>query len=464
VVTAAARHDVVVLGAGCAGLTAAVGLARRGARVLVLEARGKLGGRATSFVDRATGELVDNGQHVLLGCYHETLRLLETLGALDRVVRAPSLDAPFVDEAGNWSRLHCPPLPSPWHLVAGVLRWRGLSWSDRLSVFRLARVLRAARGRPPHEAAAMAPADQTVAQWLAAHGQGDRLRAMLWEPLALAALNQDIRVASASAFLPVLAGVFGPDPADAAVVLPRVPLDEMYAEPARAEIERLGGEVRANALAHVAFDGERLAGIDVRGERVAAPQVVVATGWFSLASVLRDGGPAVADLVRRASATAASPIVTVNLWFDRAVIDEPFVGLPGRRMQWVFDKQRIFGAGRASHLSLVSSGAQDIVRMSNDPLVALALDEVLGALPAARRARLERAVVVREPNATFSLAPGQPARPGVRTTVEGLYLASDWVDTGLPATLESAVVAGRLAASAALADAGVRVAGPLFRQ
>jgi len=132
------------------------------------------------------------------------------------------------------------------------------------------------------------------------------------------------------------------------------------------------------------------------------------------------------------------------------VMDEPFVGLPGRTMQWVFDKRLVFGES-ASHLSLVSSGAEDILRWTNDQLIETALTELRDALPRVRDAHVSRATVIREPRATFSLAPGQPRRPGTRTAVRGLFLAGDWVDTGLPATIESAVRSGHRAAEAALA-------------
>ena len=151
---------------------------------------------------------------------------------------------------------------------------------------------------------------------------------------------------------------------------------------------------------------------------------------------------------------AYSPIVTVNLWFDRDVladVEAPFVGFPGRSMQWVFDKRAVFG-GEASHLSLVSSGASPLVALTNEDLIVGAHAELLEALPAARRASLLRGTVVREPRATFSLAPGQPARPSVVTPVCGLYLAGDWIDTGLPATIESAVRSGHLAADRAAAE------------
>ena len=151
----------------------------------------------------------------------------------------------------------------------------------------------------------------------------------------------------------------------------------------------------------------------------------------------------------------SSPIVTVNLWFDRQVMDEPFIGLPGRAMQWVFDKRSAFGE-EASHLSLVSSGASPLVHLSNQELISHAHDELLDAIPLTRAAKLLRATVIREPRATFSLAPGQPARPQEETAVGGLYLAGDWIETGLPATIESAVRSGHKAAEAALATEAPR--------
>src|SRR5206468_4875050 len=131
---------------------------------------------------------------------------------------------------------------------------------------------------------------------------------------------------------------------------------------------------------------------------------------------------------------ASSPFVTVNLWFDRPIIDERFIGLPGRTMQWMFDKR--------TYVSLVSSGAEAIARRANDDLIRMAHDELLDALSAVRAAKLLRATVVRESHATCSLAPGQPARASAETGVTGLVLAGDWIDTGLPATIESAVRSG----------------------
>ena len=175
----------------------------------------------------------------------------------------------------------------------------------------------------------------------------------------------------------------------------------------------------------------------------------MAVPWHGLRGLFSGDASPLAPLLATAAAAAPSPIVTVNLWYDRAVLDEPFVGLPGRSMQWVFEKRLVFGR-EASHLSLVCSGAAEEVGLTNEALVARADAEMRASLPAVKGARLVNGTVIREPRATFSLAPGQPPRPASRTAIAGLWLAGDWIDTGLPATIESAARSGHLAAAGVL--------------
>jgi squalene-associated FAD-dependent desaturase len=446
--------DAIVIGGGCAGFSAATALSESGARVLVLEARPGLGGRATAFTDPETGERVDNGQHILMGCYDDTLAFLKRIGTADRVRWQTGLRVPMIDRAGRHSVLALPALPSPLHFLAGILAWDALSWRERFSVLRIGFHLRQGYGGQalsPASAAAPPRRDrpaETVRAWLQNNGQAPRLCELFWEPLALAALNQSIDQAEATSFIRVLERVFGPDPAAAALVLPAVPLDELYAEPARRWLAERGSEVRVNAPAKVVIDADRVRGVRVRDESIDAPIVISTVPWFGFHALFDAPPAALHETIANASALASLPIVTVNLWFDRVVMQEPLVGLPGRNFQWVFDRRALV-SGAASHLSLISSGAETIVSKTNEELSALALSEVQSALPAARGARLRKSLAVREKRSTFSLAPDAPPRPATVTAIGGFLLAGDWIDTGLPATIESAVLSGHRASACA---------------
>jgi hydroxysqualene dehydroxylase len=265
--------DVIVIGAGFAGLSAACVLAEQGARVLVLEARPQLGGRATAFADRETGERVDNGQHVLFGCYRATFEFLRRIGAEQNVSRQATLEIPCYDRAGIRSTLKCPPLPAPLHLLGGVLNWRPIPWTERLATLRLIPPLLAARRRA-HLGRPVPASLETVHAWLNRHGQGRVLTEWLWEPLAVAALNQSIEHAAAAPFVRVLSEMFSTDRSAAAIVLPRKPLDETYANPARDFILRHGGDVRTSALARVHLTDDRIHYVEAGGTRFESPR-----GW-----------------------------------------------------------------------------------------------------------------------------------------------------------------------------------------
>jgi hydroxysqualene dehydroxylase len=429
--------DVIVIGAGFAGLSAAVRLARNGARVLVVEERKRLGGRATAFPDPQSGEVVDNGQHVLFGCYHETFAFLDAIDTVDGVSLDSTLDLEIVDRAGQRSRLRSAPLPPPLHLVGGLLRWPALGMRDRLAALRIGIVLRRL-----HRERHGIKVGGTVDAWLSAHGQTARLHEVLWEPLAVAALNQSPAVASAAPFIQVVARMFGGSARDAAIGLPRRPLDHLFAEPARRYLEQHGHAVRCGVAARVVVDGDRAVAVDLRGERITTGAVVSSVPWFSFAGVAGHV-PALEPIASAAARMASSPIVTVNLWLDRRIGAASFVGFPGRRFQWMFDKAQLFGE-QASHVSLVASGADEIVGFSNEALIDLARTELSQGLPGPWS--VIRATAVREKRATFSLAPGQPPRPAPATPIRQFFLAGDWTDTGLPATIESAALSGHRAA------------------
>jgi squalene-associated FAD-dependent desaturase len=431
--------SVFVIGGGFAGLSAATALAESGVPVTVVEARPTLGGRANTFRDPVTGERIDNGQHVLAGCYDETLRFLRRIGSSHLLHWPSSLRVPIVDEGGRASELVLPPLPAPFDLAAAAFAWDALTGVDWVAMVRISRAI---RGRAPVDRS------ETVRQWLQRNGQTDRLCRLLWEPLALAALNQSIDQAAAASFVAVTSRMFSGEPHASTLLIPAVPLDELYVLPSLGFLRDHGAVVIAGRSASVRIADGRVTHIRTGHDSVPAEVVVSAVPWFALNDVLPPDGR-LSELRATAAATQSSPIVTVNLWFDAYKPSETFLGLPGRTFQWAFARGRIIGA-QQSHLSLVSSGAEAICNGRNDDLIAIAEQEIRDAIPALRSLPLGHANVVRERRATFSLHPASPPRPQTVTPIDGLFLAGDWIDTGLPATIESAVVSGHRAAQACL--------------
>ena len=417
------RPDVVVIGGGVAGLSAAVSLAARGVRVQLLEARPTLGGRVATFTDPVTRERIDNGQHLLTGSCHETLRFLRTTGAEGGIDIQTGFAATLLDEAGRELPLRCPRLPAPLHLAAGLVRWSALGWRDCAAA---AAIVPAVRKK--------STGGQTVREWLTGAGQTPRLIEVLWGPLATAVVNQSIDVAMAEPFVAVLRRMLTRRRLDSSLAFPARPLDEVFAAPAARFLERRGGDIRTGAVVRDAED-------------VAAKAIVCAVPWHGLPALFPRRPRALEETLVAAERTAPEPIVTVDLWFDRPLLKERFVGLAGRTFQWAFDT-RWAGAGR-SHLSLIVSDAGALVDRENGDLIELAARELGSAIPAAAGAALRHGLVIRERRATFSVARGQPRRPGTRTALPNVFLAGDWIDTGLPATIESAVASGHAAADAA---------------
>jgi squalene-associated FAD-dependent desaturase len=451
--TAALKADVVVIGAGFAGLSAAVRLVDAGRRVVVVEEAPRLGGRATAFTDRETGERVDNGQHVLFGCYRETYAFLRRLGTDTLAPLQRRLSLTMIGPHGERSQLECPDWRPPWHLAGGVLRWRAMPLSDRLTAVRLMRLLGDVRREGAAAVAARVPAEQTVSQWLEAQGQSISLSDWLWRPLAIAALNQSPDEAAAAPFVRVLGELFGPRVEDSAIGMASVPLDELYAEPARRVVEAAGGAVlqKSPARIRIGLDGG-IESVDAASVRIEARAVISTVPWHALGRIWTDGAPtSMQPLIANATALGSSPIVTVNFWFDERVMSEPFVGLVGGPMHWVFDKSAIFTTV-GGHLSIVASGAVGLAALDNAAITAAARGQLEQALPATAKVRLVRTVVVREQRATFSLAPGSPPRPAAETPIRGFYLAGDWTDTGLPGTIEGAVRSGHTAADLVIRD------------
>jgi hydroxysqualene dehydroxylase len=435
----AAHFDAIVIGGGFAGLASATALAQADARVLLLEARPYLGGRARSWVDPDTGAVVDNGQHLFMGCYSETLAFLDRLGARSGLELQPRLSLPFVEPGGRVLTFRLPVLPPPWNILLGLLRFPGLNPGDRLRLLRVARAV-GRSSRRGARASTRIPDDLSVAEWLAALGQSSRANERLWHPLAIASLNEEPDRASAAMLLPVLRGAFLTGEGSC-LAIPRVGLSDLYVHPAAHYLRSRGSEVRLRAqVRQILIEKGLCAGVILAdGARLDASGVVAAVPPTDLLELLP---PEVAaePFFARASRLESSPIVSVYLWFGSPVTEWPFAGLLGGSYQWCFN--------RGGHgLTLVRSAARAMVDLPRDVLVRAALDDLRLFIPGSKRATLRHSLVIKEKKATIApVRGGMALRPSFRTPYRRLHLAGDWTATGLPATVEGAVLSGHAAA------------------
>ena len=441
-------NDVLIIGGGFAGLAAGAALAEAGKRVCLLEQKQHLGGRARSFRDPTTGSVVDNGQHLFMGCYHATIQFFETIGTLDRLDFQPRLEVPFLDRDGRLTRLDCPDLPSPWHLLAGVLRSGSFSFRQKLEVLRLGKGLRNTGGK------SAAAAGENVTAWLSRRGQSESLQHNFWDLLCIAAMNEDPRIASARLFERVLRLALFSSPADSRLGIANVGLSECYTLAAAAYIEARGGRVlTGRSVKQLLIADGACRGVDLGdGEKMEHIPVISSVPWQQFAAILPGDLLRAEPFFAGALALRPAPIISINLWFDAPITDLQFVGLRGTTVQWLFDKSRILHAGD-HYASLVLSGAHEHVSRTKEELLAIALRELGEVLPAVRRARLLHSLVIKERFATFSPSPeAEHLRPSARTPIRGLFLAGDWTATGLPATIEGAVQSGYTAAKELMRD------------
>ncbi|HEY5295493.1 MAG TPA: hydroxysqualene dehydroxylase HpnE [Gaiellaceae bacterium] len=437
---------VAVVGGGLAGIAAALECAAAGAAVTLYESRSRLGG-ATFSVER-NGRWLDNGQHVALRCCVAYRALLERLGVSELIDWQPRLRIPVLREGAAPAYLRRNTLPAPLHLGGALLRYAPLRPIERLAALRAAATL---RRLDPDDASLDA---ETFGHWLRAHGQSERAISGLWNLIALPTLNLPADEASLQQSVQVFrTGLL--DSADAADLgIPRVPLQQLHGDAATTALGRAGVRIELGAQVNGVEPGRVL--LDDGAAEVDA--TIVAVPNHDAARLLATQAVDV-DAI---AALGSSPIVNLHVHYDRRVLDEPFAATVGSPAQWLFDRTSSSGTSPGQLVSLSLSGADDEIDAPLDALKSRYLPALERLLPAARDAVVLDVFAIREPRATFRVAPGTRAlRPDARTRQPGLYLAGAWTDTGWPATMEGAVRSGNAAAEALLADLRSRLPAPI---
>ena len=445
---------VAIAGGGLAGLAAGCALAEAGFRVTLFERRPYLGGRASSYQHPGTGEIVDNCQHVLLGCCTNLLDFYRRAGVQDKIRWYEKLT--FLEPGGRASVIAPSALPAPLHTALAFLQADCLGFRDKMAISRAMAAL--APSIPPDRG-------ESFLDWLKRHGQTAQAIERFWKTILVSALNEDLDRVSVPYAAQVVRESFLKSAAAGLMGIPTVPLTDLYSQTGD-YIRARGGEIRFRAGVESFRAETSQISVTTNGQEQKFDYLVLAVPFDVLGRILPDTLSA-APLAAALGHFSTSPITGIHLWFDRQISDLDHAVLLDRTIQWMFHKSRLIDVrndvrnnedrenGSGSYVELVVSCSRSLVERSKSDIVEMAVKEAEEFFPDACEAKLLKSTVIKEVHATYSPRPGiDQYRPKPETAWSRVFLSGDWTATGWPATMEGAVRSGYLAAEALARFAG----------
>lgn len=423
------KRRVAIIGAGVSSLAAAVELFERAdehdidLELTIYEARREPGGRTRSFIDEHTGDTIDNGQHLLMGCYTATIEYLKTIGSYSAIERSQRLEIPFNVADGSTLSLSLPKhIPTPANLLVGIARSSLLAGFEKSAAIRLGlSILFLSQDKESQ--------DMTCDTFFAKTHQPETLIKKLWEPIILATINAPTSQASAQVFINTLRAIFFHDRRYSQILFPKVGLSELLINPAIGYLSQkncrieygavIGGLTRVNGLAHIL-------GTDGKTREVYDGAIDSATHYT------------------RSDGFTYSPIVNAYFWVDTTILRSPINGFLGATLQWCFPKPSTYAA---QLIACTVSVAETLVDKTNEEITDMLWADLQRALPDAKYARLLHSKIIKEKRATILLTPSQQKqRPARITDEKHIYLAGDFAQNALPMTIEGAVRNGQISA------------------
>lgn len=436
------KKEVIIIGGGVAGLTAAVEAIKWGFRPIILEKSRYLGGRARSFYATDIQQTVDNGQHILSAGYSDTIQLLKKIGSIHKINFQKNLHLLFVNAPGRYFRFHTLPLPAPFHFFIPLIlnkKYTGTNLGEYVGFirenFRLS-------------------SDQlkklTVESWLNHCGQKQHVRELLWKPLTHSILNTNPRDASAFLLRKALSQSFLHSAKRARLGLPRDWLGEIFAQPAERFIRSGGGSIyRKTSVIRMLIRENHIDGLVTNQHQLDTPWVISAVPPYALQRILDDSETErFTPLSRALTEFEYNTIITINIFLNRPLPLRFPVSMVSSPLQWIFSLPKQKTATRQYGYALVMSAANEWSRVPSGEILKMVQEEFLRllGLNLQNKYRILNCKIIKEKRATISQTPHSLSlRPGVDSGIDNLFWAGDWINTGLPATIESAVHSGRLA-------------------
>ncbi|MBS4028157.1 MAG: hydroxysqualene dehydroxylase HpnE [Ignavibacteriales bacterium] len=430
------KTDVLIIGGGLSGLAAAVKLSQKGVKKITLvEASGKLGGRAYSFVHKETGDVIDNGQHVLVGAYKNTLEYLDIIGTRKflSVQKNPHIN--FWSKEKGFSTFEIGK-----GKVFSSLRFKGLSLKSKLE---LKKVEKFFQKFPSNENEIQ---KLTVDEWLNSLHQSTEAKKNFWYPIAISVMNELPEKASALLFARSLKASFFSGEEDSSILISIIGQTELYVDGAVKLLKESGVEISLNN--EVISFGEQNGKISKArfqsGEEIEANYFISCVPYFALERII-ENSTLEKNQFLYLKEFQSSPIISIYFWFDKEIIEQEMLGVCGKNIQWIFNRNKIFQSTNTNHycVSIVISAAYHLIEKPKEAIEKICFDDLREIFPNINSAKLNHSLIIKEKRATFSASPTLEAyRPNSKTKTENLFLAGDWINTGLPATIEGAIESG----------------------
>jgi zeta-carotene desaturase len=459
IVIETADKTVIVVGGGVAGMSAACALAEAGFAVRLVERRGYLGGRASSYRHPGVDEVIDNCQHALIGAYTNLVGFYRRIGVAEKIQWTE--DMTMIEPGGRRSmlgpsRLSGFTLPAPLHALPRLMAAKAFTWGDKLALARAFGAIALGDARDPNE---------NLADWLKRHKQTQGAVDRFWRLVIASALNAEIETISVPYAAMVIRGLFMDSVFGGAMGMSCVPLSELYAGVAEF-LKSRGGELLLNTTIEGGEKDEETSQwiLRTRSSTAGAGELrgdyVVAALPFEGMAKLIPGLPPSNDaevLARQIEQHEHWPICSVHLWLDREITELDHAVMLDREIHWLYNQSKLQRrpTDRGYYIELVISATRGFAALTREAAIEQALRELAEFFPAVKEAKLIKAALVKEVRATFGVPPGiDAARPSAISPWPGLFLAGDWVQTGWPSTMESAARSGHLAAEALCSAAG----------
>ncbi len=438
------RHRVVIVGGGLAGIAAASALSSfapssgKKFEITLLESRPQLGGRATSYVDRETGETIDNCQHVSMGCCTNLRHLCRELGIDTAFQTEEQLE--FIAPDGRRTSFKADRIPAPFHLTRAFLKLPYLTWKEKRQFATAVRKL--ARASPA------SLAGKSFSEWLREQGQPTSLIQNVWEVVLVSALSESTDRIDAAYARKVFVDGFLAHPDGWKVEIPKTDLDDLYSHRTKEALNQRGVQVRSKSRAvKVDFPENRAVVSLTGGDTIEADDLILAVPHHQLPALISDVEQ-LNDLTARCEQIETAPITSVHLWYDRPLTDLPHAVLIGRLSQWMFNRgEREVQGQKTYYYQVVISASRNLKEQSQSEATSIVDRELREIWSPHTSTNLMHSRMITERRAVFSVTPGiDKIRPPQQTGIPQLQVAGDWTQTGWPATMEGAVISGYLAA------------------